>query len=285
MKTIVVLPNPKKDTGLSLTNKILNKLSEFSEDIFVDVKYSDGITEKCKTYEGALPEGTELIIVVGGDGSVLDASTKAIDADIPLLGVNLGKVGYLSELEPDNLDTLKRLFTGEYSIEEKMLLSLSKKCREGELLSERLAVNDVVISHDSFLGIADFTLETVSGDFVRYRADGMILSTPAGSTAYSLSAGGPVVSHTIDSILATPVCPHSFFNRSIIFNPNDEIKIKNTSDTELKISIDGRFFNSLFASDSCVIKMADKKLKMLTFSKNNTFSTLFRKMRILEDIK
>ena len=113
----------------------------------------------------------------------------------------------------------------------------------------------------------------------------MILSTPAGSTAYNLSAGGPIVSHGVDSIVATPICPHSFFNRSIIFNSSEKIKLANASDTELNVSIDGRYFTSLSNGDACVIGAADKKLKMLTFTKNNMFTTLFKKIRILDDIK
>ena len=120
-----------------------------------------------------------MVISVGGDGSILDASVTALLWDIPLLGVNLGKVGYLSEVEPDNLDILARLFSGEYTVEEKMLLTVAAVRDGAAERAERLAVNDVIISHDTFLGIADFTLENSVGDCVKYRADGLILSTPA----------------------------------------------------------------------------------------------------------
>ena len=113
-----------------------------------------------------------------------------------------------------------------YKIEEKMLLSVSHISFGAVSKSDRLAVNDVIISHDNFLGIADFILENGASDSVKYRADGLILSTPAGSTAYSLSAGGPIVSHDIDCIVSTTICPHSFFNRSIIFKDDEIIKIK-----------------------------------------------------------
>ena len=284
MKKIVLMPNPTKDLGLRVTKNLASKLIDLGGEVYIDEKHempeSDGVI-RYKSF----PEGAELIIVVGGDGSILDASVTAIERDIPILGVNLGKVGYLSEVEPDNLDILSRLFSSNFAIEEKMLLSVAHHSFGTVERSSRLAVNDVIISHDTFLGIADFILENGNADSVKYRADGLILSTPAGSTAYSLSAGGPIVSHDIDCIVATPICPHSFFNRSIIFKDDEVIKIRNVSNTVLNISIDGRYFTSLSNTDECVINMSEKKLKVLTFLESNMFSTLFKKMRILEDIK
>ena len=284
MKNIVILPNPNKDTSLKVTKKIAEKLLSFGAKVYIDNAYQGDFIDGVIGYSD-FPSTAELIIVVGGDGSMLDASVKALELAIPLLGVNLGKVGYLSEVEPDNLDILSRVLDDNYAIEEKMLLAVSYISDGKYFNSQRLAVNDVIISHDTFLGIADFILENGAGDSVRYRADGMILSTPAGSTAYSLSAGGPIVSHDIDSIVATPICPHSFFNRSIIFKPTENIKLKNTSNTVLNVSIDGRYFANLSNGDECIVKMSDKKLKVLTFCKDNMFATLFRKMRIMEDVK
>lgn len=284
MKKIAVIPNPKKDLSLTVTKSLISKLLQFGATVYIDKNYSSEVGGGVTEYS-IFPSDAELIIVIGGDGSVLDASVLAIENDIPILGVNLGKVGYLSELEPDNLDALSGIITDSFKVEHKMLLSVTHISTKGAVKSERLAVNDVIISHDTFLGIADFLLENGAGDCVKYRADGMILSTPAGSTAYNLSAGGPIVSHDIDSVTATPICPHSFFNRSIIFKSNEEIKLKNTSDTVLNISIDGRYFLSLSNGEECVVKMDEKKLKMITFRENNMFSTLFKKMRILEDVK
>ena len=284
MKNIVVIPNINKDSGLAVTKNLAEKLLSIGAEVYIESKYSETVSPSVISYDN-FPESAELIIVVGGDGSILDASVIALERDIPILGVNLGKVGYLSELEPDNLDILSGIISDSYSIEEKMLLCVNHVSDRAVHKAPRLAVNDVIISHDTFLGIADFTLENSVGDCVKYRADGLILSTPAGSTAYSLSAGGPIVSHDIDSIVATPICPHSFFNRSIIFKATENIKLKNISKTVLNVSIDGRYFANLSAGEECQIQMAEKKLKVLTFCENNMFSTLFKKMRILEDIK
>ena len=284
MKNVVVIPNPSKDRNLYISSKLADKLIALGFSVYADASFSGLLPSKVVIYED-FPYDADLIMVVGGDGSVIEASRFAIEYDIPLLGINLGKVGYLSEVEPDNIDVLDGLVTGEYRIEEKMLLSVESNNGGCTHQSERFAVNDVVVSHNEFLGIADFTAENSHGDFVKYRADGLVVATPAGSTAYSLSAGGPIISHNLECVIVTPVCPHSFFNRSIIFGAEECLKITNVGESDLNISVDGRCFSIIKKNDSCKIFAARKRLKMVTFSKDNMFSTLFRKMRILEDIK
>jgi len=284
MKNVLLIPNKNKDAKLEVSSRVANILAGFGANVYIEKKYGDEFPLCIKAVD-VLPCNLDLIIVIGGDGSVLDASSYAIENKIPILGINLGKLGYLAELDVDNLELLSRLFSGDYVVEEKMLLEVSRISGDKKLTSERLAVNDIIISHDTFLGIADFRLEKSDGECVRYRADGMIFSTPVGSTAYSLSAGGPIVAHGINSILVTPIAPHSFFNRSIIFSPNDTLKVINNAETELKISVDGRLFSTLNSGEMCVVSTSSKTLKMLSFNQNNNFSALFKKMRILEDIK
>ncbi len=283
MKNAVIIPNPKKDAQLRLTEALISKLNEIRIKPYINEEYAC-VSSGAVLYS-EFPDFADMIFVVGGDGSVIDASKYAVLYDIPILGVNLGKVGYLSEVEPDNLDILDRITTGKYKITEKLLLS-AELISDGKIeKAEHLAVNDVVISHDDYFGIADFTVENALGDRVKYRADSIIISTPAGSTAYSLSAGGPIVAHNVNSMLITPVCPHSFFNRSIVFDSSEALTVRNICEQNLKISVDGRGFATMANGESCVIRAADKRLKMISFSENNMFSTLFRKMRILEDIK
>lgn len=275
MKNVLIIPNPKKDIGLKTTEKVVNKLNS----IGLHTMVYDGANST-----GGSLERPDLIIVIGGDGSVIDASAYAVELGAPLLGINLGKVGYLSELEPDDIDLLERLVTGEYAIEEKMLLCVECDSCGSVNHYERLALNDVAISRGDYLGISDFIVENSRGDKVKYRADGVIVATPAGSTAYSLSAGGPIVDHNVHSIIVTPVCPHTFFNRSIIYGGGERIKIYNSGNAELKISVDGRFFTDLLPSACCTVYKSTVSLSMLTFSRNNMFDTLFGKMKLLEEL-
>ena len=280
MNKIIIIPNLNKDKELEVTRRAVKKLISLGFEVYVSSKYDSLEKIGATVYGEEPPAKAKLILVVGGDGSIIDASLLAIKLNIPLLVINLGKVGYLSEVEPDNLDVLERLVGDDYSIEKKMLLKVEKYSPEGEVkASAREAVNDVVISHDVYFGIADFKLENAYGDRITYRADGLILSTPAGSTAYSLSAGGPVVSHNLDSITVIPVCPHSFFNRAIIYDKNECIKISNSGDAVLNISVDGRFFDNLTKGEWCVVQKSKTCLKMITFSQNNMFSVLFKKIK------
>lgn len=283
MKSILLIPNINKDEGLVITAKIADRLYEKGAVCYLDSEYGTDLFGKAVSYT-EIPENIDLVVVVGGDGSVIDASVIAVERDAPIIGINLGNLGYLAEVELDGLDVFDKLFTGEYRIEEKMLLSVEKIHQGKSEVSGRLAVNDIIISHENFLGIAEFSLTNTSGESLKYRADGLIISTPAGSTAYSLSAGGPIIAHEIDAITATPICPHSFFNRSIVFNSSEALRLYNSGRSTLKVSVDGRLYSELLPGDECRVTAANKRLKMLTFSKNNMFSTLFGKMQRFENI-
>ena len=277
MKNIVVIPNPKKDKGLKITEAVTDRLIACGFSVKVEAEYL-GLLDGASTYDQA-SDNIDLVIVIGGDGSVIDASGIAISKDVPLLGVNLGRVGYLTEVEPDGLCCFDRLKSGEYTVENRLLLTTERIGSDGTVYpSERLAVNDVVISQDGYFGIAEFRVENSRGEFVDYRGNGVIVATPVGSTAYSLSAGGPIIAHNLDSITVTPVCPHSFFNRSIVYEPNERIIISNTGDMLLNISVDGRNFEPISPGEKCRISASAKKLKMITFKTNNMFTALFDKI-------
>lgn len=282
MKNIVIMPNPSKDKDFNITCRVCELLISSGADVYIDEKYGD-IANGAISYS-TFPRQAELIVVVGGDGSMIDASVSGVEFDIPLLGVNLGKVGYLSEVEPDDIGVLCGLFNNEYYIDKKMLLEVEYIGTHKREVSERLAVNDIVISHDNYFGIADFKVSTGHGG-MKYRADGIVISTPAGSTAYSFSAGGPVVSHDVNAVLLTPICAHSFFNRSLLFGSKEKINIKNTGTQDLIISVDGRPFHNLSPDEECGIGVSTKQLKILSFKKNTMFSALFRKMKTMEDVQ
>lgn len=282
MKNIYLIPNVHKDKNYHLTRKVSELLVSCGAEISMPVENAEsGIANV--TFRSQPMCGLDLVVVIGGDGSFIDASSVAIDNDIPILGINLGKVGYLSEIEPDEISVLRKIFDGEYRVDEKMLLSCECETKDGVKYSTHLAVNDVVVSHTSYLGISDFAVLSNEGG-VRYRADGIVVSTPAGSTAYSLSVGGPILSHDAAAMIVTPIAPHSLFNRSIVFGANDKIKIKNTGQDMLNVSVDGRCFAALEPNAACSVYASDKKLKVLTFKNNSMFSTLFGKMKLLEEI-
>ncbi|MBR7117323.1 MAG: NAD(+)/NADH kinase [Clostridia bacterium] len=280
MKNIVIVPNAKKDKELSVTAKLSELLVGIGMNVYIKEEYA-AFCRRAVGYS-VFPEFCELIIVVGGDGSVIDASGLAVEHDIPLIGVNMGRVGYLSEVDPDDLSVFKRLSFGEYSVKEKMLLSVSTSPSWSH---EAYAVNDVIVSHGEYLGISSFRLEDALGNSLGYRADGVIFATPQGSTAYSFSSGGPVLAHDVEGILVTPVCPHSFFNRSVLFNSGEVLTVRNTGEHPMNIAVDGRKYTELLPNEACYIRRADCRLKTLTFSENKMFEELFKKMSVTEGLK
>ena len=282
MKKAVFIPNLNKDPDLSVTSNAAGILKDLGMEVIVEDVYTNLV--KGARFQRDFPTDADILIVVGGDGSVIDASKYSIEYGMPMVGINLGKVGYLSEIDPNELDVLRRIATGDYKVESKMVLTVTA-CVGGELsVADRLAVNDVVVSHDDYLGISDIRVESASGESVKYRADGVIVATPAGSTAYSLSAGGPVVAHSLDSLIITPVCPHSFFNRSIIFGADEKIKVRNVGVGALNVSLDGRIFVRLGRDDYITVERSERSLPMLTFTENNMFETLFKKIRVLQEL-
>ncbi len=278
---LLIISNTKKDEGLLVTSQIAKKLDLLNVSYMIDTEYSDnGFLNISPETHGDI----DFITVVGGDGSVIDASAVASLLDVPLFGVNLGKVGYLSEVEPCELHLFDRLVRGEYKVESRMLLSAQKINKFGKKeICKHLAVNDVVISHDHYFGISDIKVENGRGNFIRYRADGVIVATPIGSTAYSFSAGGPIISHSLDSLTVTPICSHNYFNRSVVYDSRECIKVSNSGSDMLNVSVDGRFFAELSPTEECLIKKSKKRLKIVTFSENNMFSALFNKIKTLEE--
>ena len=279
MKNLVVVPNVNKDADLSVTSETIERLLSLGFNVYLhsSVEYKgDGVLP----YD-TLPSDIDLMVVIGGDGSVIDASGIAIERDVPILGINLGRMGYLTEVELDGISALDNLLSGDYCITEKMLLSVELSSGG---VCDRYAVNDVTVSRDSFLHIADIKIEDSINNAVKLRADGVILSTPQGSTAYSFSAGGPILAHDVEGILLTPISAHSFFNRSVLFNAADVIKVTNAGKLPLNVNVDGRIVGSLAPLEFCNIRRAPQNVKILTFKRNSMFSSLFKKMRILGDI-
>ena len=284
MNKAIIIPNFHKDVDLSITKLLVEKLLSLGIYVYIDEKYyfDTPLSVKfCREY----PPDADFITVVGGDGSIIDASVLAISMDIPLIGVNLGRVGYLSAVDPHEIWKFEKLISGGYVIDEKMLLAVEKVASDGKrIVSDRLAVNDIVVRRAMSPGICTVRVDTDSCDRIEYRSDGVIFSTPVGSTAYSLSAGGPVLSHRLESILLTPICPHTLFNRSIVFPTDEILTVTNLDNVSMNVSVDGRFFIELMLGESCRIYRSKKMLKMIRLENENMFSSISRKITLLQDI-
>jgi len=227
-------------------------------------------------FDGTPPADIEFAIVLGGDGCMLHASHDF--CGIPLLGVNLGRIGYIAEIEADELELIERALTGDYRIEERMMLTAQIE-RDGRIIwRSGAALNDIVVSHGTLSRMASIEISCGEGEPERYYADGIIFATPTGSTAYSMSAGGPIVDPSIDCICVTPICPHSLLTRPMIFSAENIIFCRAAEDcrSELFITVDGSENVQLMKTDIVRIKRSDVRTKLVRV-KNGGFRSVFRK--------
>ena len=225
------------------------------------------------------PEKVEIVIVVGGDGTFLRVAREMAFTDLPLLGINLGHKGFLSEIEVVELNIyLQKLIEGNYSFGQRMMLQ-TEVFREEESIFSSISLNDAIISRGPFSRI--IKLDTfINNDFLEsYPGDGVIISTPTGSTGYSLSAGGPVVNPSLNILLVTPICPHLLYQRSVIVNSDDVIKvIVATSSADIFLTMDGQEGFPLQYMDKVIVKKAGCVTRVITFQKNNFYKLLHDKL-------
>jgi len=210
-------------------------------------------------------EACDTIIAVGGDGTIIHSAKHAAVANKPILGINVGRLGFVAGLEMNELDYLKDLVDGNYTVENRMMLSISF-VQNGKSKSY-YALNDAVIARGSLSRIVDFKVSFNENNVCDYRADGLIIATPTGSTAYSLSAGGPVIDPSMQCIILTPICPHSLFTRSVVFGPESRLSVlsKSNYDSEIFLTVDGETSIQIQNGESitfCSSKLVAKLIKL-----------------------
>lgn len=276
MKRFFLITNKAKDPDGSYTARIADYLKEHGADISCEV--FSRMAEHCK-----VPEGIECAIVLGGDGTLLKAARDMIEYEIPLIGVNLGTLGYLAEVEIGNIEkALSMLLAGEYTREDRMMLAGQVFLEEKDEL-HNFALNDIVISRCGPLQILQFDI-FVNGKFLNgYSADGIIVATPTGSTGYNMSAGGPIVEPSASLILLTPICPHTLNTRSIILSPEDEVTIvipegKEKTVQTVEANFDGTHKVTLRTGDKIVIKKTSKTTGILKLNTESFLEILHKKM-------
>lgn len=277
---ITVLPNAVKDTDLAVTGAAIGLLRSCGAEVFLPEAFA-GRFDGCAYFDARhFPRCSDVLLVVGGDGSILDASVYAIRFGIPVLGINLGRLGYLSELEVGELPRLRELCRGAYTVRSRMTLQAEILSPTGKKSIRRMAVNDVVIGNRGAGCPVDLAVSDGGGDEILYRADGLICATPTGSTAYSLSAGGPVIDAEVEAICLTPICPHSFFNRSVLFPAGAELRIRNASRAGhiLTVSVDGRALNLLKPGETLSVRRSRRTLGTVSFEKDGILGALHDKM-------
>lgn len=278
MKHFLVATNRDKDVDLKLTHLIQDYLERHGADIFVvpDV-YQKGINSD------SLPDNIECAIALGGDGTILQMSRGLRGSDIPVLGVNLGNLGFLAEIDVNETEhMLDCLLKDDYRIENRMMLQ-GQVMHRGQVSGQEFALNDVVIGRSGFSRIISMNVYVNGHLLDNYHADGIIIATPTGSTGYNLSAGGPIINPVSKMIVVTPICAHAIQSRSIILDKDDKIsievqRVRKTQLEEAFATFDGQKGIQLSPEDVVNIEMAPQFTKLIKITDHSFYDILKRKI-------
>ncbi len=265
---IALLPNLTRKNALQVSLDVCQELEKHNMSYCIKRDYIDkfkGTKAEFITVDEMI-RTCDIVIAVGGDGTIIHAAKFGK----PTLGINAGRIAFMAGLEPSELNMLSNLKTGKYELDRRMMLKAEIISLDNEVLSVHYCVNDAVIARGFQIKMDDFVVEH-NGKFLnKYTADGIIFSTPTGSTAYNLSAGGPVVDPQIESILLTPICTHSLFSRALIFKPDSQFVLRGKGDVEIGLSCDGEDAIPIERGCSVRISKADMFGEFIRI-KNETF--------------
>lgn len=277
---ISIFPNFNNDGVLQTCEEICKELDKLG------VEYS---VAKCNESDetGTLPlffdtdeliENCDIVIVVGGDGTTLNVAKAASLHNKLTLGINAGRLGFMSGLERDELSLLNRLVSGDYEVEERMMINARLLSENG--IQDFICLNDAVITRGDLARLIDVTVKSDGRVITKNRADGMIIATPTGSTAYSMAAGGPVVSPDNSCFVVTPICPHSLVNRSIVFSSDKELEItvENDKNNTSYLSIDGEKSVTVTKNSKIIISKSEYVAKLIKIKPDSFYEILNKKL-------
>ena len=281
LNSVGLVINYEKEKAQEITNWIVDWLSFKKIKVYVEGDKDKGIRRKdfsCTNEK--FFNSVDLIISLGGDGTLLRAAKIAATDGIPIFGVNLGGLGFLTQIGSDNLEIfLEKIYQGKCFLDERMMLDGIVKRKEKEI-KKFTALNDIVIGKGAFARLISLATYINDDYVITYSADGLVLSTSTGSTAYSLSAGGPIVNPNINSMILTPICPHTLSARPLIIGENDQVRITlELSEEEVMVTIDGQEGFTLEPKDEVIVKKSIYKTRLIAFKEKSFYAILREKLR------
>lgn len=279
MKRIGIIGKSGKPEPAEIAKDIIPWLRERDAEVFVDIETSQSLGIK-GYLRSEIPKLVDLVLVLGGDGTMLSVARLVCERGIPILGINLGGLGFITEVQKTEVyDALERVFAGQYTLEERLMLN-AYVVRHGERISGYTTLNDVVINKGALARIIELETSIDKRYVTTFRADGLIVATPTGSTAYCLSAGGPILFPTLESIVLIPICPHTLTNRPIVLPDIVSIEITLKSLVEdVFLTLDGQVGFSLRQNDTVIIEKSPYKTRLLIPFERDFFEVLRTKLR------
>ena len=278
-KKIGVFCKPKAPSATDILGRLIPWLHKQNYHIFLDTGTAAIINEASSYEKREISQQADLLIVLGGDGTLLSVARAAHPHNIPILAVNLGSLGFLAEISIDELyPTLENILAGKFEIENRMLLNA---CiwRNGEKVEDHNVLNDVVINKGVVARVINLQV-LVNGQYMTsYRADGLIIATPTGSTAYSLSAGGPIIHPSMHTLVLSPICPFTLTNRSILIPDQSIIQVKLAAEyDDVRVTLDGQEGYDMRAGDILEIKKTKTSLQLIRGPNKNYYQILRDKL-------
>lgn len=275
---VAVIPNLDKRDADAYTRQIIALLRQNGAVPLVHGKHRGRYTDVvfCESHEEMIAR-CSFVIAVGGDGTIIHTAKHASVGGKPILGVNLGRLGFLAGIEKDELPQIQKLLEGGYTTKRRMMLEITVRGADGERTYR--ALNDAVVS-GAQSKIFDFGLSVDGSEMYRFRADGLILATPTGSTAYSLSAGGPVVDPETECMIFTPICPHSLFNRSTVFSADKVLTVSADNDYlgDIYLTVDGDTPIRIHRSDAISVCRSSYYTELIKMDDRNFYDIVNRKI-------
>lgn len=278
MKSIGIVANVKKELTKDVVQEIIRWADDNRVDSFICEELTPLIGHKEKSLsKEKLAETAEVLISLGGDGTMLASARAVGEHHTPILGINLGGVGFLTEINSEDLqNTLNKLRKGDYFIEKRMVLETEV---EGVKKLDQYALNDVVVDKGEVARLFLLHLYLQDEFICSYSADGLIISTPTGSTAYSLAAGGPIINPQMNAIIVSPICPHTLASRSIVFSERETLKVVvELASREAVLTIDGQVAFNLKSGSSVLVRKAEHEVNLIKFRDRSFYEILRTKL-------
>lgn len=266
--SVFIYPNPTRENTIKALPEIFDRLLGSGFNISMENRYKEAFSGEYPIisflpFDDAIAK-SDFILVVGGDGTILHIAPDALRLDKPIVGINLGSMGFLSELDLSNIDLIEKIPQNKYQPDRRIMIDVTVVDAERKPVFHAVGLNDAVVMKGDIAKIAKMAVSVNGSRVMGFAGDGVVVCTPTGSTAYSLSAGGPIIEPTSSCIVVTPVCPHSLGIKSFVVSSDREIEVTvPAQDNIIKLSVDGFQNHDLADGESIIIKQAEKSLTLI----------------------
>ena len=279
MNTIGILSKPQLSNISANLSQLVKWLKDRGKEVLLDLQLGESLPDTKQTSRALIAQKADLLIVLGGDGTMLGAARLVEQRSLPILGVNMGGLGFLTETTIDDLyGSLEKVFAGAYLLDQRLMLRVGIY-HQGKRMSEATVLNDIVIAKGHLARMISTQISINKTFMTNIRGDGLIISTPTGSTAYSLSAGGPILDPSLDALLINPICPHTLSHRPFLSPSEYPIEVVLTSQQKAVATLDGQIGIEMNPGDTVEICASEHRAQLIRFPDRSYYDVLRTKLK------